>query len=791
MASKKNRKSPKRRNGAEKGQRVSAGWRRYLAPLLVALSLMLAAYVVYLDINVRQQFEGKRWAVPASVYARPLEIYPGQRLSRERLIEELRALGYQRTDSGETGSYWTNKRRVVFVTRPFRFWDGEELSRQVEAVFTGNGLAQLREPDTGRPLTLVRLEPRLIGKIYPSHKEDRVLVRLDQVPEALITTLLAIEDRRFYDHFGVAPRSILRAIWVNLRAGRTVQGGSTLTQQLVKNFYLTNARTLRRKLNEALMALLLEFHYSKEEILEAYLNEIYLGQDGQRSIHGFGLAARFYFGRPLQELRLSQLAMLVGMVKGPSYYDPRRHPERALARRNLVLRTLAEQRLIDDAQLRVMLDEPLGVISDTPSGITRYPAFMELVRRQLYRDYRDDDLRSEGMQIFTTLDPVAQAAAERALSERLEGIEKGRGMERGILEGAAVVTEPASGEILAVVGGRQARFAGFNRALNAVRPIGSLMKPAIYLTALERPERYTLLTLLEDEPLTLRWPNGDTWSPQNYDRESHGEVPLYLALAHSYNLATVRLGLQLGVDKVLETVRELGVYRPLNPYPSVLLGAAELSPLEVAQMYQTLANGGFRSPLRAIREVLTADGEPLQRYPLDIEQAADPAAVYLLTRALQAVVQEGTGRALYQRLSPSLEIAGKTGTTDGLRDSWFAGFTGDRLGVVWVGRDDNGSTGLSGSSGALLVWRDMIQQMGAQPLMLVAPEGIRQVWVEPYSGLRSRESCPGAVWLPFIEGSVPVDYSECGIGGHRVEERASPLRQGIDLLKGIFNEMVE
>ncbi len=785
MASKKSKKVPQRRKrGGNNG--TSVRWQRYIAPLAVALSLMLVAYVLYLDLNVRQQFEGKRWAVPASVYARPLEIYPGQQLARQRLIEELQALGYQRSDSGEIGSYRVDGRRVVLVTRPFRFWDGEESSRRVEASFDADSLIRLRELDSGRPLTLVRLEPRLIGKIYPGHKEDRVLVRLEQVPQALLTTLLAIEDRRFYDHYGVAPRSILRAVWANLRAGRTVQGGSTLTQQLVKNFYLTNERTLRRKFNEAIMALLLEWHYSKEEILEAYLNEIYLGQDGQRSIHGFGLAARFYFGRPLQELRLPQLALLVGMVKGPSYYDPRRHPQRALARRNLVLRTLAEQQLIDDAQLQAALEEPLGVIPGTPSGITRYPAFMELVRRQLYRDYRDDDLRSEGMQIFTTLDPVAQAAAERALSERLASVEQERRMESGMLEGAAVVTEPASGEILAVVGGRQARFAGFNRALNAVRPIGSLMKPAIYLTALAQPERYTLVTLLEDEPLTLRWPNGDTWSPQNYDHQSHGEVPLYLALAHSYNLATVRLGLQLGVEKVLDTVRRLGVYRPLNQYPSVLLGAAELTPLEVTQMYQTLANGGFRSPLRAIREVLTAEGEPLQRYPLDIEQAADPATVYLLNRALQAVVQEGTGRALYQRLPSTLAIAGKTGTTDGLRDSWFAGFTGDRLGVVWVGRDDNGSTGLSGSSGALLVWRDMIEQMGAQPLMLVAPEGIRQVWVEPYSGLRSRETCPEAVWLPFIADSVPAEFSECGSGGHEAEEGINPLQQGIDLLKGIF-----
>lgn len=759
--------------------------RRFAPPLLVSLLLMFSAYVYYLDVNVRSQFEGRRWAVPASVYARPLELYPGAPLGRERLLEELQALGYLRSDRPEgPGEFAVGEGKVVLATRSFRFWDGPEEVRRMELRFRDGVLREMVDLATGRSVPMARLEPRLIGKIYPAHHEDRVLVRLEEVPPGLISALLAVEDQGFYSHHGIAPRSILRAIWANLRAGRTVQGGSTLTQQLVKNFYLTSERTLWRKFNEAIMALLLELHYDKNEILEAYLNEIYLGQDGQRSIHGFGLAARFYFGRPLQELRLSQMALLVGMVKGPSYYDPRRNPQRALQRRNLVLRLLADRGEMDPRQARAASSEPVGVVPLKVGGITPYPAFMELVRRQLYRDYRDDDLRSEGMQIFTTLDPQIQAAAEQAVSGRLEELERSRGMPEGELEGAALVTEPSSGEILAVVGGRNARFAGFNRALNAVRPIGSLIKPAIYLAALELPGRYTLITPLDDSPLTLKWPNGDSWSPANYDGESHGEVPLYLALAHSYNLATVRLGLQLGVEEVLDTVQRLGVYRPLNSYPSVLLGAAELTPLEVAQMYQTIANGGFRSPLRAIREVLTAGGEPLQRYPLDIEQAADPGAVYLLGRALQAVAREGTARILDQELG-ELEIAGKTGTTDGLRDSWFAGFTGDRLAVVWVGRDDNRSTGLSGSSGALLVWRDMIRSLRTQPLQLVAPQGVHQVWVEPWIGLRSREQCPGAVWLPFISGSEPEEYSGCG-AGNVTEPAANPLQRGIDLLKGIF-----
>jgi penicillin-binding protein 1B len=703
---------------------------------------------------VRRQFEGKRWALPARVYARPLELFADRQLPPEDLISELTALGYQRTAQPEKpGSFARTGDTIRLTTRVFRFWDGAEPAVPVQAVFQRNRLVSLRHAKSGEPLPVARLDPLLIGSIYPAHHEDRILVRLGDVPPLLIKALIAVEDQRFYAHHGIDPWALGRAIWANLRARTMVQGGSTLTQQLVKNFYLQSERRLWRKLQEALIALLLERHYSKDAILEAYLNEIFLGQEGQRAIHGFGLASQFYFGRPVEEVTLPQIALLISLVRGASYYNPRRYADRALTRRNAVLDTLVARGVIDEAEARTAKAAGLGVIPEAPSGVSPYPAFLDLVRRQLRQDYREQDLMSEGLQVFTTLDPRIQEHGQQVLATRLAQLEQQQGLPTGALQGAMVVTRSQDGEVVALTGGRDPLATGFNRALDAVRPIGSLIKPAIYLTALSRPPDYTLVTPLEDQPLRLQ-SNGQDWIPQNFDHQYHGAVPLYLALAHSYNLATVRLGLAIGIPQVLETVKRLGITRALDTYPSMLLGTMALPPLEVAQMYQTLASGGFRTPLRAVREVLTATGEPLQRYPLTVEQVADPASVFLLTTALQEVVRQGTGRLLSRSFATAMAVAGKTGTTDDLRDSWFAGFTGDYVAVVWLGRDNNLPTGLTGATGALPVWEELMRRVSIQPLRPSPPPEVEFVWIDP-QGRRTDAQCPGAMTLPFLTGTEP------------------------------------
>ncbi len=728
---------------------------------LLLLFLALSGYLMYLDHVVRDQFDGRRFSLPARVYARPLELFVGKKLSQEHLEAELELLRYvHRDELTKSGHFSRNRDKLTIYVRSYSFWDGAQPEQKIQLTLKNGFVTGLTDIASGKKIDLTRLDPVSIGGIYPAHNADRVLVRLNQVPDHVTDALVAVEDHNFYTHWGIDPRGIARGVYT-LLTGQRVHGGSTLTQQLVKNFFLTSKRTLTRKFNEILMAVLLELHFDKKDILETYINEVYLGQDGNRAIHGFGLASRFYFDRGIEQLEIHQAALLVGLLKGPSYYDPRRFPDRALKRRNLVLSELERQGYITQMQLDSVKYRPLDVTENPGLGTSSHPAFMGLVHRQLRRDYFEEDLRSEGLQIFTTLDPIVQAAAERALSKRLNQLERSRGLQPNTLEGAVVVTSALNSEVHAVVGSRRPRFEGFNRALDAERQIGSLMKPAVYLTALQQPDRYTLLTLLDDSELVWKEAGTDDWQPNNYDNKFHGEVPLRIALAKSYNVSTARLGLELGVDEVIRTAQKLGIEREMAPYASTLLGTVNMTPLEVAQMYHTIATGGFHMPLRAIREILTVEGKPLQRYELKIEQTIAAGPAYLITTALQGVVREGTARRLKNYLPAGINAAGKTGTTDELRDSWFAGFTGDRVAVVWVGNDENQNTHLTGSSGAMTVWGDMMSRLRPEPLVPPLPESIERVYISVESGLRVDKYCAEALELPFIKGSAPEKIAPC------------------------------
>ncbi|WP_246123594.1 penicillin-binding protein 1B [Marinobacter maritimus] len=720
--------------------------------------VLLAGWMVYLDAVVTDRFEGRRFEVPSRVYARPMELYDGAGVSSGALERELMLSGYRKGDGVKPGSYRRNGGHFVISTRGFRFPDGDEPRRKLALNIYGDRIQDF-SVSTGDNAAIVRLEPARIGGIYPAHKEDRILVQLEDVPALLPTALMAVEDRKFYDHFGIAPASIGRAMLANMRAGQIVQGGSTLTQQLVKNFFLTRDQTLLRKGNEALMSILLELHYEKDDILETYLNEVYLGQAGTRSINGFGLASQFYFGDSLKDLDVHQIALLVGMVKGPSYYNPRRHPERATQRRNLVISEMEDAGLIDPAKAARARGLSLGVSAKPSYSENRYPAYIDLVRRHLARDYKEEDLRSEGLRIFTTLNPAIQYAAEYAVTDTLPRLASGDTAKA--LEATLVVTAKDTGEVLALVGGKDPQFAGFNRALDANRPIGSLIKPFTYLTALEQPERYTLMTPVLDKSFTLEFDDGKRWQPKNYDGEERGEVPLHLALSKSYNLPAVRVGLDVGIPAVRKTLRAFGVVTPISEYPSMLLGSVAMSPVTVAQIYQGLATSGFNTPLRTIREVTDSGGGALSRYSLEVDQVADPAAVHLLQYAMQETMQEGTGRSAYYSVPKELTLAGKTGTTDDGRDSWFAGFSGDLLAVAWVGRDDNGPTVLTGATGALPVWARFMAQVPQHGFSPVVPDGVNYHWVNPEKQALTDEYCDNARLLPFISGSEPTQRVSC------------------------------
>ncbi|PNH88875.1 penicillin-binding protein 1B [Vibrio diazotrophicus] len=690
----------------------------------VAVIALLVFAGIYLDSVIKHRFEGQLFDLPTVVYARILEIAPGDSLSIKELRNELDVLNYRKVANPRyAGEYSASSTRIEMIRRPFEFSDGPEPDRHVMINFDENGVQRIQSLEQKGDLGYLRLEPKMLGMLEKDVQEQRLFLRREQFPEVMIDALLITEDRHFYQHDGVSPLAIARAMMVNLKAGRTVQGGSTLTQQLAKNIFLSSDRTLWRKLREAYMALIIDYRYSKDRILEAYLNEVYLGQNGKEGVHGFGLASRLYFGQPLQELRIDQLALLVGMVKGPSYYNPMRYPERAKERRDLVLRLMMDQDILTAKQYEQAVTRPLDV-QKVARIASRQPAYFQQLsielNEKLGRDFKSDS----GLRVFTSLDPVSQAKLEQAIANKVPELEKTAGKD---LEAAAIAVDRHSGEIRAMVGGKRAGYEGFNRALNARRPIGSLVKPAVYLTALAQPEKYNLATTLVDKPISLKGSEGSVWSPRNFDRQYRGDVPLYMALAKSLNVPTVQLGMSLGIDKVSDTLQQLGVDKSeIRPVPSMLLGSFSLSPYQVAQMYQTLTNSGKRAPMSALRSVLDLEGNVLYQSIPKVYQAVDQQAAWLTTYAMKRGVLEGTGRYLQNQFAWAA-LAGKTGTSNDSRDSWFVGVDGREVTTIWLGRDDNKPTALTGSSGALRVYAQYLQYRIPEKLILPWPNGVTTV----------------------------------------------------------------
>jgi penicillin-binding protein 1B len=746
----KKRKTSRKAKTKPKKRLRSFLFNKWSFQLTVILGCAFLSYCALLDFQIRKKFDEKRWAVPARVYAQPLELYAGRRYEKSKVITRLKNVGYENVSILKgPGQFLVRNSTIEIYTRQFHYWDGLESAKKLKIQFNHQQVTSITEIISDKNVSIVRLTPTLIGKVFPLHDEDRILVTYKEVPETLIEALIAVEDRYYFEHFGLDPFGILRAIYINGLHGKLTQGGSTLTQQLIKNMFLTRERTFTRKINEMLMALMLEYHYSKEDILSAYVNEIYLGQNGKRSIHGFGMAAEFYFSKPLNELNNAEVALLVGMVKGASYYNPRKQTKRALNRRNLVLKLLKNSEFISEVEFEVAISKPLNVTDKPKWSSAKYPAYIDLVRRHLKRDYRINDLRNEGLIIHTSLDIDKQEISHDSVEKSLLKLEKMKGFISGTLQTALVVVNQHSGEVLALIGDRNKKKNAFNRALDAKRSIGSLIKPAIYMTALNRPAEYNVLSSLDDSELVLELQNGKFWKPNNYDKRTHGYIPLVRSIAKSYNLSTVRLGMALGLENVIQTLKNLGITSSIPRLPSILLGALNLSPYEVTQMYQTIASGGLQIPLRTIRYVLDSNGQPLKRYDLAVREYIKPETAFLTQYLLTEVVQNGTARRLKRELPSLMPLAGKTGTTNALRDSWFAGF-GDRiLSVVWVGRDNNNSAKLTGSTGAMQIWIDMMKKIKPEPLLLVKPEEIE--WQVYPDMSNPKSSCDQTKSYPFVK----------------------------------------
>ena len=722
----------------------------FIGFISIIVFIFTAASIAVLDYRVTSKLDGVLWTIPAKIYSRPLELAEGIHLNKDNLIKELEMLSYERVKNPvQPGEFKFSEDDLKIFLRGYldqrsgifniNFDDSE-----IKGITNQLGIAE----------DLIKLEPTVIGGMYPSHMEDRVLLNWPEVPPILVDTILAVEDQNFFNHYGISLKSISRAFLRNVQAGEVEQGGSTITQQLAKSLFFSSEQTIRRKVLEAIASLIIETRYSKEEILLAYINDVFLAQSGKRAIHGFGMGAQHFFGTSIQNLSTDQVALLVGMLKGPSFYNPRRNPNNATKRRNLVLRVLNNSNKISDSAFEMLRNKALGVSLPNYRTETRYPAFHDIVRLELQKNFNEKELRTKGLAVETNLDPVLQDSLENNLQKTKLQLIKKYGPRLEELEGAAIVVDISSGEVKAVAGSTEPSSYGFNRSINAIRPIGSLVKPFIYLTALDQYSDYNLTTLLDDSKLSLM-SGGKLWEPDNFDKKFHGEIPLHVALWQSYNIASARLGLDLGYEAVENMFLNLGITKDVPNYPSLFIGSFELSPYQAIQAYQTIASDGFYSPLRSIRQIKDTEGKIEFSYPYSIDQTIRPEPVALLKFAMQQTFERGTARGYSKKQIQLWNAGGKTGTSDDQRDSWFVGFAGELLVLVWLGFDDNRQTPLTGRTGAFQVWKNFINDIKPVKTTQSSLPRINYVWTDIGDGLRSGKKCKNSILIPFIEGTEP------------------------------------
>jgi len=746
---------------------------RIALALAAVVALALVALVVYSAVELARfdRVEARRAAL---VYAMPQPLAAGVHVKLTDLAGTLTRLSYTETrgepDPGHfrrVGNSWEIHLRGL---------SGLSSAQRVRIEVRDDRIVRVTRD--GRDIGAAALEPEILASAADRPGEDHRPVRLRDVPFSLLQAVLAAEDHRFFDHPGVDLRGLMRAAWVNLRTGRVAQGGSTITQQLVKNRLLDPKRTFRRKLDEAWLATLIEWRYSKERILEAYLNEVYLGQRGSIAIRGVSSASRAYFRKEVHQVTVAEAALLAGMIRAPNTYSPGVNPVRARERRDVVLARMRELGRLSDADYEAARREPISV-QPVIAATQTAPYFTDHVRQELEARFGSGVLDGRDVRVYTTLDLTLQRLAERAVERGLARLEAQRPRLRRAdevekLQAALVVLDPVTGHIQAMVGGRHYQTSQFNRVTLGHRQPGSAFKPFVYAAALA-PEGggrgFTLATFLDDSPLTLTI-GGVPWSPRNYEDRYLGRVTVREALQQSLNAATVRLAQDVGLPAIIERARALGIESRLDPVPAMALGAFEVTPLELAHAYLPFFNGGQRTPpahgVRALQDRggnVEADDEPQK-------SVMTPAEAYLMTSLLEGVIKEGTG-ASARALGVTGAVAGKTGTTNDGRDAWFVGGTPGLLAAVWVGYDSGEAHGLSGAEGALPIWaefmRPAIESVAARPGFSVPP-GVSFVEIDLTNGKAANRFCPRTGKEVFLTGTEPEACKEHGGIGDRVEE---------------------
>ncbi|HEV7241662.1 MAG TPA: PBP1A family penicillin-binding protein [Thermoanaerobaculia bacterium] len=749
-----------------KRSRIKDFFWRHSAGIAFFVMLLFVAFLGYVGYNyvvITKKFDSaRRWDLPSRVYSDATQIVPGVRYTRSTLEPKLNHVGYRevKTKIENPGEYrYVGDDLEIFLNN-FEYPDMEFHAMPVLVEMNGSHVHTIKRLTDNITLRGVRIEPELITSIYDNAMEDRVPVALDAVPRVLTEAIIATEDKSFYSHQGISPRGILRAIWTDIRRKSLVAGGSTLTQQLVKNLFLDPSRTFRRKGQEALMALLLELRYDKPEILEAYLNEIYLGQNGSVQIVGVEQASQVYFGKKVTYVTLPEAATLAGMIRSPNVLSPLKYPERAKARRNVVLKVMLDQGRIKQTEYEAAVASPLA-ISRFPKTSRSAPFFVDLVLKQLRETYPETQLKTEGLRIFTSLDMIMQRSAEEALDNGIANLgRKYRHIRNSAtpLEGVVLTIQPGTGYVKALVGGRNYTNTQFNRAIQARRQPGSLFKPFVYVTAMD-PARgaqtLTASTVLDDSPISVKAGSAD-WKPQNYDNRFHGPVSVREALAHSYNIPAVRAAIDAGVPNVIKTAANIGVESKLQPYPSVSLGSFEVTPLEIAYAYSAFANLGVKSEPLTILAVVTREGELKESRNIRMKRVAPASVCYVMNDVLKDVFNYGTA-ARSRSLGFEHEYAGKTGTTNNYRDAWFIGYSPRILTLVWVGFDDGHSVRLAGGDACIPIWTRHMNRIDG----LIAdvdwkrPEDVTEREIDPQSGMLATPYCPRSRTEVYVAGTEP------------------------------------
>lgn len=755
----------------------------------IALGAGLGGYVWALYDQLTVAFYQQEQFIPTRIYSDVTHIAPPQ--TRSQIEQKLKVLGYSFVSS-ET-SLQFNLHPIDYPT--YLIPENHPLLNPVDELNRANGsdpsitlhFAPLDQKEkAGRLQTLelghqevqdIYLEPEIVATLShtgnDSKREIRTSLKFDQIPAPIWKAIIAIEDQHFLDHKGLDPKGIARAIWINLKTLSFAQGGSTITQQLVKNLMARKTKNVFRKINEVFLALILETKFDKEKILERYLNEVYLGQVGNLEVHGVAEGAEHFFGKKIEELNLAETALMAGLIRGPGFYSPYRYKARALERQRLVLRKMLETGQIAEAEARAALQLPIRLAPPQTSA-NKAPFFTDYVKAELVRQLKDrlseQEIIRSGFRIYTTLDPSLNAAAQTSVTHGLNSLEARYKLpSENHLEGALACVDHKTGFLRALVGGKNYVQSNFNRILNMKRQVGSTFKPIVYLAALDKGEDENGIPYgpghpAEDAPWTLSFDHGkQSWSPKNYEQTNGGWLSYRSALANSVNTVAAQLGYEVGLKSIIRVGHSLGIESELPAVPSLSLGVSELSPVELLRVYATLANHGIQDELTVIRGITLSDGTGYARFMHSPREVFAAAPIDLLTDMLQSVFLNGTARGAHQ-MGFDRPAAGKTGTTSNHRDAWFAGYTPQLTAVVWVGMDQMkknmpGKVYLTGSGSALPIWVAFMKQaLEGEPAspFPISPH-LTEIPVDLHSGKEALSDCPSSqvVLEKYMKGHEP------------------------------------